>query len=155
MGLQPKKAVSMRERGVVVLLIALLIALVNPFGSWMPQTILTMTTVGLVVLFAVFAGFVWKERARDERELLHGMLAGRVAFLTGTGTLIVGIVIQSFRHTLDVWLVVVLVVMILSKIIGIAMINENLAASSRFNPRPIDAIIVIPDLEVPGMKAKT
>jgi len=40
------------------------------------------------------------------------------------------------------------------KMIGIERRKENLAASSLFNFLPMPAIIVIPDLEVPGIKAK-
>tara|TARA_B100001121_G_scaffold132605_1_gene116200 strand:+ start:897 stop:1019 length:123 start_codon:yes stop_codon:yes gene_type:complete len=36
---------------------------------------------------------------------------------------------------------------------GIDRRNENFAASSFFNPRKRAAVIVIPDREVPGMRA--
>jgi len=39
------------------------------------------------------------------------------------------------------------------KTIGIDSKKENLAAVSRFNPRHIPAIIVMPEREVPGIKA--
>ncbi|MBI3589373.1 MAG: hypothetical protein HY093_03110 [Candidatus Liptonbacteria bacterium] len=46
-------------------------------------------------------------------------MADRIAFLVGTATLVIAIIIQSFRHELDVWLVVTLGVMILAKISGL------------------------------------
>ena len=98
--------------------IILLVLLLNPFGFFMPTTLLMMMLTGLVVVFAVYASFFFKETALDEREGLHKMLAGRVAFLAGTGTLVVGIIVQSFQHNLDFWLVATLGIMIIAKIIG-------------------------------------
>jgi len=100
-------------------LITLLILFLNPFELWMPPILLMMMVLGLVVVFCLFASFIWRENAKDEREGLHKMIAGRIAFLSGTATLVVAIIIQSFGHELDAWLVVTLGVMILAKIIGL------------------------------------
>lgn len=78
-----------------------------------------MMIFGLVILFCIFASFIWKENARDERENLHKMIAGRIAFLAGSAVLVIGIVLQSLSHQLDVWLVITLVVMILAKAAGL------------------------------------
>lgn len=69
----------------------------------------------VVVSFAVLAAFVMREHAADEREVYHRMLAGRAAFICGTAIIILGISIQTLNHAVDVWLVVALVGMILSK----------------------------------------
>jgi|SRR3989344_1575066 len=100
-------------------LIILLVLFLNPFEFWMPPILLMMMVLGLVVVFSLFASFVWRENSKDEREGLHKMMAGRIAFLAGTAVLVIGIIIQSFRHELDVWLVFTLGVMILAKIIGL------------------------------------
>jgi len=110
--------IFLSELIVSVILIILLLLLLNPFGFWMPNTLLMMMTAGLVVVFAIYVNFFWKENARDEREGFHKMIAGRIAFLAGTGTLVVGIIIQSFQHNLDFWLVATLSIMIIAKIIG-------------------------------------
>jgi len=99
-------------------LIAILILLFNPLGLWMPNGLSMMMLLGLIVVFAVFASFVWKEKARDERESMHRMFAGRVAFLAGSGTLVLAIVVESFQHALDFWLVLTLVVMVITKVVG-------------------------------------
>lgn len=104
---------------VSLILIVLLVLLLNPFDFWMPNNMLMMMLVGLIVVFALFAGFVWREGAKDEREMLHRMLAGRSAYLVGAGMLVVGIIIQSFNHRLDPWLVFTLGLMVLAKITGI------------------------------------
>ncbi len=100
-------------------LVVLLVFFLNPFDFWMPNTLLMMMVAGLIVVFALFAGFVWRENARDEREALHRLMAGRIAYLAGAGGLVVGIIVQSLQHNLDGWLVVILGVMIFAKIIGV------------------------------------
>lgn len=109
----------LQEIIVSLILIVLLILFLNPFGFWMPTILLMMMVLGLAVVFSVFASFIWRENARDEREGLHKMMAGRFAFLAGTATLVIAIIVQSFRHELDFWLVLTLGVMILAKIIGL------------------------------------
>lgn len=108
-----------QEIAVSLILIVLLVLFLNPFGFWMPTTLLMMLVLGLVVVFVVFASFVWKENSRDEREGLHKMMASRIAFLAGTAVLVVAIIVQSFKHELDFWLVLTLGIMILAKIIGL------------------------------------
>ena len=100
-------------------LVVLLVFFLNPFDFWMPNILLMMMVAGLIVVFALFAGFVWRENARDEREALHRLMAGRIAYLAGAGGLVVGIIVQSLQHNLDGWLVVILGVMIFAKIIGV------------------------------------
>ena len=109
----------LQEIVVSLVLIILLVLFLNPFELWMPPILLMMMVLGLVVVFSLFASFIWKENNKDEREGLHKMMAGRIAFLAGTATLVVAIIIQSFRHELDAWLVVALGVMILAKIGGL------------------------------------
>ena len=101
------------------ILIVLLILFLNPFDFWMPTILLMMMVLGLVVMFSIFASFIWRENSRDEREGLHKMMAGRIAFLAGTAVLVISIIVQSFKHELDFWLVFALGIMILAKITGL------------------------------------
>lgn len=101
------------------ILIILLVLFLNPFDFWMPNALLMMMVVGLTSVFVIFASFVWKENSRDEREGFHRMIAGRFAFLAGAAVLIIGIIVQSFGHNLDFWLVLTLGAMILAKIFGL------------------------------------
>ncbi len=82
-------------------------------------------TLAIVIIFMLFAALVWRENARDERESLHKMIAGRAAFLAGTITLVIGIVVQTFQHRVDPWLTIVLSVMVLAKILGIIYTRTN------------------------------
>lgn len=109
----------LQEVIISLILIILLILFLNPFNFWMPSALLMMMVVGLVVVFAIFASFVWKENSRDEREGLHKMISGRVAFITGSGSIVLGIIVQSFAHQLDPWLVFILGVMVLAKVGGL------------------------------------
>lgn len=109
----------LQEIIVSIALIILLLFFLNPFGFWMPTVLLMMMVLGLVVVFAVFASFVWRENVKDEREDLHRMLAGRFAFLVGAGALVIGIVIKSLNHSVDSWLVFTLGAMLLAKISGL------------------------------------
>lgn len=109
----------LQEIFVSATLVVLLVLFLNPFDFWMPNALLMMMVFGLVIVFAIFSSFIWKEYAKDEREILHRMLAGRTAYLAGTGVLVLGIIIQSFRHELDPWLVFALDIMILAKTIGL------------------------------------
>ena len=109
----------LQEVIVSVVLVVLLILFLNPFELWMPPVLLMMLVLGLVVVFSIFASFMWRENARDEREGFHKMMAGRFAFLAGTALLVIGTIVQSFRHELDSWLVLTLGTMILAKIIGL------------------------------------
>lgn len=101
-----------------LVLLTLLTLLVNPWGLWMSSPLVMMLLIGFAIVFALFASFVWREKVRDEREGLHRMLAGRMAFLVGAGMLVLGIMVQSWRHALDPWLALTLGAMIVAKIIG-------------------------------------
>jgi uncharacterized membrane protein YobD (UPF0266 family) len=102
-----------------VVLIGLLIILINPFEIFMPSALLMMLAIVLALIFAIFAIFVWKEKPADEREAFHGMHAGRVAFLVGSGFIVLGIIVQTFSHQVDAWLVAALGVMVLTKLAGL------------------------------------
>ena len=105
-------------------LVILAVLLLNPFHFWMPNMIHMMMLTLTLVIFAFFAIFILREKVQDERDSVHRMLSGRVAFLTGSALLTIGIVVQSLQDAVDVWLVVVLVAMVLSKLIT-RMYSDN------------------------------
>lgn len=101
-----------------VVLIILLLFLLNPMDFWMPTSVHMMMLVGLAVGFVLFAGLMWRETARDEREQLHKVIAARFSYLIGIASLVTGVIIQSLNHTLDIWLIIALSSMIFGKIAG-------------------------------------
>lgn len=115
----------LQELMVAIIIVALTLLLVNPGGLGMPDMLVMVLLSLLAVAFAIFAVFVWRERVQDEREALHRMIAARFAFLASAGALIIGIAVQSFRHTLDPWLPFALVIMVIAKIIGLAYGRRN------------------------------
>ncbi len=97
-------------------LIVTAILLLNPLHFWMPDMMVMSMLAVILVLFAIFASFILRERAVDERDDQHKALAGRNAFLAGSATLILGIIVQGYSHAVDEWLVVALIVMVVTKI---------------------------------------
>jgi NADH:ubiquinone oxidoreductase subunit 6 (subunit J) len=89
--------------------------LANPFGMWMPEMTYMIILAGAVAIFGAFSVFVLMEQAGDERENEHRHSAGRIAFLAGGAVLILGIIVQTFAHTLDPWLVWALLAMVVAK----------------------------------------
>ena len=109
---------NIQETVISVVFIVLLFLFLNPFDFWMPGMLLYMMIGGLVVSFALFASFIWKEQAQDEREQLHKMIAGRVGYLAGVAVLVSGVVVESIMSHVDPWLIAVLGAMIIGKIAG-------------------------------------
>lgn len=109
----------MIELTISSLLLLLLVLFLNPFQLWMPSEMHMMLIVLLILIFAVFVLFVFKEKVRDEREVLHRYIANRYAYLAGTTILVLGISWQYFKHDVDIWLILSLMVMIFAKIIGL------------------------------------
>jgi len=102
--------------GVALVLVALLVLLTDPFMYWMPAPAQMLVLLGATVLAAFWAGFVMQERASDEREAVHTMYAGRVAYLSGIATLTLALIVQGLNHALDPWIPLALGVMVVSKL---------------------------------------
>jgi len=102
--------------GIAVILVALLTLLSDPFMLWMPAQAQMAALLGAAVLAGVWSGFVMYERSNDERETLHKMHAGRVAYLSGIAVLTCALIVQGFAHAIDPWISVALGVMVISKL---------------------------------------
>lgn len=107
---------NLKETIVTVALIVLAMLLLNPFHFWMPDMMVMSMLAITLAIFGILASFVLRETIVDEREGQHRTLAGRNAFLAGSGVLTLGIVVQGYAHAVDPWLVVALIVMIVVKI---------------------------------------
>ncbi|MBI3559811.1 hypothetical protein HY087_01640 [Candidatus Gottesmanbacteria bacterium] len=100
-------------------LIGLLVFFINPLNLFMPQPLHPFMVPFLVVLFIFFAGLLWKETPGDERDQLHKLIASRFAYFAVTATLIVGVVLQSFKGEVDPWLIITICIALLAKIFGL------------------------------------
>jgi cobalamin synthase len=92
----------------------------------MPDMMVVSMLAAILVLFAMFASFILREKAADERDDQHKALAGRNAFLAGSATLILGIIVQGYSHAVDEWLVVALIIMVVTKICTRIWSDKNL-----------------------------
>ncbi|HUZ92493.1 MAG TPA: hypothetical protein VNG29_00650 [Candidatus Paceibacterota bacterium] len=107
------------EFTVAVVLLALLFVVLNPWGVFMPTYLVMTILAAMAALFGVFAIFIWRENPADERERLHNLSADQMAFLAGSGFLLLGIVVGEFARQSDPWLILALDVMIIAKIAGL------------------------------------
>ena len=103
---------------IAVLLIVCLTLLSDPFMLWMPMGAQMAALLGAAVLLAIWAGFVMYERAPDEREAVHRMNAGRMAYLSGIVLLTVALVTQGLAHDIDPWVSLTLGTMVLVKLLS-------------------------------------
>ena len=58
----------LQEIIISLILVILLVLFLNPFDFWMPDALLMIMILGLVVLFSIFASFIWRENERDEKK---------------------------------------------------------------------------------------
>lgn len=100
-------------------LIGLLVFFINPLDLLMPQPLHPFMVPFLIVLFIIFAGFLWKETPGDEREQMHKFIASRSAYFATISTLIIGVVLQSFEGEIDPILIIALCIGLLAKILGL------------------------------------
>jgi drug/metabolite transporter (DMT)-like permease len=98
-------------------IIVALILVLNPYDVIMttPYTLTILMMLGVAVI--AFGAFVWRERYRDEREELHAMKAGRLSYFVGGGVLVVAIIHETLNHMLDIWLLVALAAMVVTKLV--------------------------------------
>jgi uncharacterized membrane protein AbrB (regulator of aidB expression) len=107
------------ELSVGIALLALLFVIFNPWNVFMPGYLIMGFLVGIIVLFITFATFLWKENSGDEREEFHRLFADRIAYLCGSGILLIGIISGEISHAPDPWLIVALAIMIIAKVGGL------------------------------------
>ena len=82
----------------------------------MPGYVVMALLIGAIVLYIVFAIFLWREKSGDERDTFHRLFADRIAYLTGSALLVIGIVVGELQHMLDPWLIFALAVMVIAKV---------------------------------------
>lgn len=98
-----------------LILIVLVLSFVDPLHIWMPSHTEMLSLFVLVIVYIIYAVFMWRESAKDERENLHRLMASRNAWLAGNTVLVVAIVVQSIDYTIDPWLLFALVSSVLAK----------------------------------------
>jgi hypothetical protein len=109
------------ELGVSLAVLAMLALLIHPY--WMPMGLVVVCIAVLAALVFGLGVFVWRENPRDEREYAVAAQAGRSAYLVGAAVLTLGVAVQTLQHHIDIWLVLGLAGMVLSKVITLS--NKN------------------------------
>jgi small neutral amino acid transporter SnatA (MarC family) len=117
--------ISITELLIITALLLIFFLLLNPFGWWMPSMMLAGLLIIALAVFGLFAAFTVKEKHSDEREAHNRIVAGRMAFVAGTTVLALGMIVQSFHHTVDPWLFAAFVLMIVAKIGTRTYIDKN------------------------------
>ena len=102
--------------GIAALLIICLTLLSDPFMVWMPMGAQMAALLSAAVLLAIWAGFVMYENAPDEREAVHRMNAGRMAYLSGIILLTIALITQGLAHDIDPWISCTLGTMVVVKL---------------------------------------
>ncbi|TAJ14813.1 hypothetical protein EPO56_01590 [Patescibacteria group bacterium] len=103
---------------IAIILVGLLTLLGDPFMVWMPMGGQMFVLLGATIFLCIWAGFVMFENSHDEREVLHMQSAGRFAYLSGIGVLLIALIYQGFTHAIDSWILGALAVMVVSKLIA-------------------------------------
>lgn len=108
-----------QEVVISIILLILMFIVINPGKLWMPTVLQICLNLGLLIVFSLFSLFIWKENAHDEREQLHRLIAGRIAFIAGASVITIGIIIQGIHQSVDPWLPATLGVMVIAKTISL------------------------------------
>lgn len=95
-----------------------------------PDNMATNQMVGIsaaLVLYTIAMSFVGEGKNQDERSVLHKNLANRAGLIAGTIVFSVAVLYQLFfKHAVDYWLLVGLIVINLTKIISLIFLeNKN------------------------------
>ena len=101
---------------VALVLVFFLATLADLIPFWMPKMNEMMVLLIVSVLLLVWAAFVMFEQVGDEREVVHRMDAGRIAYLAGIAVLTLGLIVQGFAHAIDPWISIALGTMVVSKL---------------------------------------
>ena len=101
-----------------IAILGIAILFLNPGHLSMPDNMVSMLIVVLIISFLTFAAYLFREKSSDERESIHILTAGRISYLIGVGTLIIGVILQALKHDIDPWLIIALCTMVFSKLIS-------------------------------------
>lgn len=107
---------ALSESLLAVAVLAVLFLKFDPFHWFMPTELQMILLAVFAAAFALYAGVVFREQARDERESSHLYLASRWAYLVGVVGLSLVIVVQDVFHKLDPWLLLILGLMVVTKL---------------------------------------
>ena len=101
----------------VFIICALALSLTDPFMWLMPTMTQMIVLLLLTLCVGVWSGFVLTEQGNDERELVHRMNAGRIAYLAGLAIATLALLVQGITHHIDPWIACIVAVMVSAKLL--------------------------------------
>jgi uncharacterized membrane protein YgdD (TMEM256/DUF423 family) len=96
--------------------VVLLALKLDPLALLMPNKVQMSILALLVAAAGLYAGILFRQKARDEREALHLHRASRFAYVAGVALLVLAITVQSFQGGADPWLFYTLAGMVIVKL---------------------------------------
>lgn len=107
------------EITITTLLLAGLFIFIDPFNLWMTST--SSQSIGFVIVAFLFVLIFlsWKQKARDERELLNSYFSDRLAYLVAVSSLFFVFVYQVFMGLPAVITASLLALVVISKLIAV------------------------------------
>jgi uncharacterized membrane protein YdcZ (DUF606 family) len=108
---------ALSESLLAVAVLSVLFLKIDPFHWFMPTEMQMLLLCVFAAAFALYAGVVFREHAKDERESSHLYRASRWGYLVGVVALSVIIVVQDVLHELDPWFLGVLGAMVVTKLV--------------------------------------
>jgi len=114
----------MTETILSVVFVVLLLACVDPLHLWMPNSLQTAGLVGLILAAVIYAGLLFRERPRDEREALHLARSSRGGYLTGIIGFTAFIVVEMLAgRKLNKAVVAILAAMVVVKLVAPSLLR--------------------------------
>ncbi len=102
----------------IIVIGALLCILLDTLRTQMNHMMyMTFQFTSLAGILALVGLFVFEENG-DERIELHKKIASRFGYIAGLLTASIGLVFQSISHSIDPWLLGVVIIMITAKLLG-------------------------------------
>ncbi|MFZ2593721.1 MAG: hypothetical protein WAX38_03030 [Minisyncoccia bacterium] len=107
---------STKHTCLTLAILVLLALITDAIPFYMPDMATMSALVAIVILVIVWAAFLVREQAEDERDSLHALTAGRYSYLAGIATLTLALCAQGLSHNIDPWIVISLGVMLIAKL---------------------------------------
>lgn len=89
----------------------------------MPMAIHLVMVAMLLAVFSIVSIIIFRHIGEDEREQTLRISSYQTAYVAACGVLTTAVIVQSFSHTVDAWIVAALVTMLTVKFISL-LINH-------------------------------
>lgn len=101
---------------VILLIIGLGLFFIMPFFALMPSTGQVMIMTIFLLIVAIFAGLVWRNKPADEREAHQNARVGNFVFSLAIISIGALILYQVIYHKLDIALMVILLLLVVARV---------------------------------------